>query len=95
MNIPIMIVSNSRAEAGPLKSVIEAISCVPQFQTMEVVRCMPTGRDPSWEMSHAIIHFTLVFANAEPNLVLVLGVTAIPLVLKHYVSGTTKTLVKI
>tara|TARA_R110000787_G_scaffold48723_2_gene117135 strand:- start:76 stop:954 length:879 start_codon:yes stop_codon:yes gene_type:complete len=40
---------------------------------MEVVRCMPTGRDPSWEMSHAIIHFTLVFANAEPNLVLVLG----------------------
>lgn len=63
----VCIVCNSRAEAGPLESVIKALpGC-------SIARFNSDGMSPTVAVSQAIIYFTVVFKSQNPKLVVLLG----------------------
>ena len=63
----VCVISNSRAEAGPLESVIAAMpGCY-------VVKFNSDGQSPAGAMSQAMTYFTAIYTVQKPKLVVVLG----------------------
>ena len=63
----VTVVSNSRAEDGPLESVIKAMpGC-------SVTRFISDGMSPAVAIAQAIIYFTVAFETQKPKLVVLLG----------------------